>query len=872
MYARLGYVVARYWYAVLAIWLVIAVGAFQLVPLWDEVKHDGDLAYMPVAMPSVRAEKLLAAAFPGRRSKSKIVIVASRDERQLSQDDELAIDRVAAQLQNLAGVSAYQQQADSRAESDPVRAESGDAESTDDVPIWQQRATDAWDEALRLDPEIAFAYNNLAVLAEAIGDTATRDLNRQLAGDYWVESQTPIGVELLPRLESFSRILDVWTRHTQVVGSKLRSRDGRAELIVVRLTDEFMATTNIALLRRIEQVIASVQSRADFPPGLQIDITGSAAVGGDMLRSAEESIRSTEFYSLMLVLGILIYVYRAPLLVAVPLTSIVVSVVVATAVVAVLTQLHQLPGFGWWDFKIFTTTRIFVIVILFGAGTDFCLFLIARYREELQAGRDIEQAVERAVAGVGEALTASALTTIVGFSMMFWADFGKFRNSGPALGLCLLVTLVACLTLAPALLRCLGWAVFFPQRRPTITAGSDRGTLWDRLANRIIRYPAVVFAASMVVLAPLAVLGGSVEVTYDFLRELSPTRPSRRGAERVGQFFPIGETSPIVVLAKVGADTLDSDDGKAAVADLTRALYVDGVRSVRSWAEPTGNQPSGFSLKKAALQSHQLTRSLYLGTSERLNGDVARLEVFVDHDPFSLAAIHVLNRIDNRLQQEARDSSTFWGNAEFAYAGTTAGIRDLRTVTSADNRRIRLLVVLAVFAVLLLMLQRPLVCFYLILSVLLSYFVTMGIAELFFRWSYGDTFRGLDWKVPLFVFVILVAIGQDYNIYLATRVFEEQATHGLFGGLRRAVVRTGGIITSCGVIMAGTFVSMVSGSLRGMVELGFALSVGVLLDTFVVRPILVPAFLALLFRVYGWSFQDNRGSKSCRSTINSRTV
>ncbi len=297
----------------------------------------------------------------------------------------------------------------------------------------------------------------------------------------------------------------------------------------------------------------------------------------------------------------------------------------------------------------------------------------------------------------------------------------------------------------------------------------------------------------------------------------------------------------------------DTKEGEYQIALLTKVLYdIEGVVSVRSITEPLGDKPGYVQpftkrgLAKLAAKAHRLTKARFVAQEEQFKGRVARFDVILQHDPFSREAIDLLDTIYHTLEAVQQDPNSAWHNAEFNYVGTTAGIRDLKAVTENDLIRIQRLVVLSVLMVLLLILRRPLICFYLILSVLLSYFVAIGITELFFQWHYGSSFHGLDWKVPLFLFVILIAIGEDYNIYLTTRVFEEQKRLGLREGLRTAVVQTGGIITSCGIIMAGTFVSMMTGTLRGMFELGFALSLGVLLDTFIVRTILVPSFFAIL--------------------------
>jgi RND superfamily putative drug exporter len=660
-------------------------------------------------------------------------------------------------------------------------------------------------------------------------------------------------------------IEDVWTHDMQVIGEKLKSPDGRAVLIALQMQGEFMAVENIRVLNRVMFVLDEAREAEDYPAGLQLGVTGSAAVGGDMLASAAESIRNTELTTVLVIVAILLAVYRAPMLVIVPLAAITISIVVGTSVLALLTQLNRLPALEWWDFKVFTTTRIFIIVILFGSGTDFCLFLIARYREELLRGVPQREALAAAMAGVGEALVGSAATTIVGLSMMFFADFGKFRDSGPAIAICLAVTLTACLTLAPALLQATRRYVFWPSQLTPDAAlagrsdhpahASGTSSFWAQVSQLVIRRPGLLLVASVVLLMPLAAAGLSVEITYDLLNEMRASRPSVAGSRLLREHFPAGETGPLTVLVHRADTNFRTTEGRDEVAGLTaHFLKLDGVETVRSLTQPFGHPIGGLGsilgggAARVLAANTSRARDTFATPVEELAGSVARFDLILAEEPFSREASERLDAIERNLDQmQTRDAR--WREASFFFTGTTSATRDLERVTTSDQVRIQRLVVLAVLAVLLVLLRQPLVCLYLILSVLFSYYVTLGATELVFEWLYRDSFTGLDWKVPLFLFVILIAVGEDYNIYLMTRVVEEQERHGPIRGLQRAVARTGGIITSCGIIMAATFISMATGTLRGMQELGFALSLGVLLDTLVVRTVLVPAFLTLVDRM-----------------------
>ena len=696
-------------------------------------------------------------------------------------------------------------------------------------------------------------------------------------------------VQFTPGGELDSPVVGLLSHRTEVVGQQLVSKPtnaGQAVLILLQLRNEFMAIDNMRLVREVEESLEGLRVEPGFPKGLQLGMTGSAAIGSDMLFAAEESIRNTEWTTIVLVLLILLAVYRAPGLVFVPLVTIGVSVVVAMGLVAFATQVCTDIGI---DFKIFKTTRIFVIVILFGAGTDYCLFLIARYKEELQRGVSAESAIQKALAKVGDALVASALTTILGIGMMVFCSFGKFRNSGPSIALCLVVALAASMTLAPALLRATGKAVFWPwgiAKRTRDPVSDDRADardgwsltarFWRWIGRQIVVRPGCIFLGSLALLLPLATLGLHTEQTYDLLSELQSDRPSVQGTNLLRRFFPGGEIGPVTVLAFDPKGGLDTDEGlwkriqplaeqlKGFRPSDASADLLSPVSTVRCLTAPLGKrEKKGLfeSIRDTMVRRHDKTRSTYLAQAPEYEGKVTRFDLVFDSDPFSIESIHLLDEVEDYLHALAVDSGSPWSGASFYFVGTTAGIRDLRAVTAGDLILIKRLVPIAVLAVLIVILRRPWICVYLILSVLLGYFVSIGITEAFFYWLYGATYHGLDWKVPMFLFVILIAVGQDYNVYLTTRVFEEQRHHGNEEGVRIALIRTGGIITSCGIIMAGTFASMATGTLRAMHELGFALSLGILLDTFVIRTVVVPAFLVL------WQRGTDRGSKGAGELI-----
>lgn len=885
--------VTRYWPVVIAAWLGVAVLLHNIAPRWDSIAADGDLTFLPDSVPSAVGQRAVAAAFPGALARSQLIFLCATQADELSTGDlALALD-ITRRLHWAAAKNAWEAAVSvaGRGAADSVQAEIArenldEAIAIEELLMRFVQQQESRGEFKRFPDAHRMRGELLTVMGED-PEQAALDLDTaQLIRSQRIPTLAPA----LPRWAN--NIVDVWSWRHGIVGHKLGSSEPRARLIVVQLSSDFTAVGNIETVEGIDRLVDELRAEYSdlLSTDLRFEMSGSAAVGTDMLQAAASGVRKTETVTVLLVLLILSAVYRAPFLVAIPLLSIALSFVVATSLIALLARDPADPGS--WGLGVFTTTRIFIVVLLFGAGTDFCLFFLARNREILQkrlvqSRRHMHRVVAKAWCSVHDALVVSAATTIVGLALMWFSEFEKFQFSGPIIAISLAVTLLVCLSFTPALLSGLGPVAFWPQlRRGTRSSFShaDRTqSYWNALAGMIESRPATALLVTLFVLCLPAGYGVTClhRVTYDLTEELSDSAPSRRGSRLIGQFFPTQESSPVTVLLNRDRP-FDSDAAmRAACTQLAHSLYLPGVESVRSLTDPLGDYPPG---KRMGLFDrdawrrrllNRIARERYISSVTDLELRVARFDVVLEDNPFSLQAGNTLSQLERRLAKEVADPNSAWFGADVVASGITVGITDLRLVTQSDQRRIQILVTIGVWLVLLCLIREWVLSTYLIFTVLLSYFATLGITYATFSLIHGPDYSGLDWKVPLFLFVILVAVGQDYNVYLITRIFEERAAWGLRAGVRRAVAVTGGIITSCGFVMAGTFIAMTSPAvlqwfaaslpegwidtqapvLRGITELGFALALGVLLDTLIVRSVLVPSFVLL------WEAKKERPSR-----------
>ena len=531
---------------------------------------------------------------------------------------------------------------------------------------------------------------------------------------------------------------------------------------------------------RAGDIAKEIRAIGRTSPGMTVHVTGPAGFAADSADAFKGIDGTLLFAALGVVIIALLITYRSPILWLLPVMSAGIGLAAAQGLIYLLTKS---------GLTVNAQSAGILTVLVFGAGTDYALLLIARYREELRRHEDRHEAMALALHRAGPAIVASAGTVILGMLCLLLAETQSTKGLGPVAAIGIAVALLAMISLLPALLVIFGRWIFWPTRPRFGSAEPTANGFWARTGTKIGRHPRRVWIGTALVLGAMSI--GLVSLNANGLTNKESFRghPDSVVGEAVSdKHFPAGAGTPIQVVANA-----------AEAAQVRTALA--RVPGVVDTSDPIAKGPIAYI---TATMTSAPDNSAGFATIDRVR-----------------AAVHAVPRADALV------------------GGGTAINLDVQRAAHHDRDLIIPIVLVVVFVILALLLRAVLAPIVLIATVVLSFGAALGVSGLFFTHVFG--FGGADTGFPLFVFVFLVALGIDYNIFLMSRVREEALKTGTRAGALTALGATGGVITSAGFVLAGTFAVLATLPLVGFAEIGFAVALGVLLDTLVVRSILVTA-------------------------------
>lgn len=577
------------------------------------------------------------------------------------------------------------------------------------------------------------------------------------------------------------------------------SEDGKALLVNLPFKSEIateLLPNNLPVLPETIQTLRDDSAEFAKSVGLISSVTGIGALLGDLFGAFEGIDSSLLLTTLGVVALILIVVYRSPILWILPLFAAVIALSTAGGLVYILTKNDFIDLNG--------QSQGILSVLVLGAATDYALLLISRYREELHHHDSAFDAMKAAYKGVFEPIIASGSTVIAALLVLLLSDLSGNRGLGPVGAIGIAASMLTILTLLPALLLAFGRWVFWPRIPRNDDVNAQLDGMWAKVGATVVKRPRKLWIGTSLVLIVLAGFSTTLNAKGLSTADAFTQRPdSVVGLELLSQHFPGGSGQPTeVVVSEKDADAISKV-----------LLQVPGVASVD------------------VMRTSQTAPGEPLAPVKVVDGKVI-INATLSLNPDSVEARDVIPAIRTVVHQI---------DPQILVGGSTAVAYDTDISANRDNRTIIPIVLVIITIILGLLLRSILSAALLLGTVVLSFFATLGACQLVFENIFG--FKGADTSFPLFAFIFLVALGIDYNIFLMTRVREESAKIGTRAGVIKGLTVTGGVITSAGIVLAATFGVLGILPLVFLAELGFAVAFGVLLDTLIVRTILVPALV-----------------------------
>ena len=606
----------------------------------------------------------------------------------------------------------------------------------------------------------------------------------------------------------------------------------------------------------VVDAVRGAMRAAALPAGLQVHLTGQLATIVDSAGSMTSSQNQTQLLSVLFIVVLLLLSFRALLAPLVTLLPAAFVLALSGPVIAEATKIGV---------QVSTITQLMLIVLVLGAGTDYGVFLVFRVREELRRGLTAHDAVIRSVSRVGESITFSALTVIAALMSLVIAEFAFYQALGPALAIGIALMLLAGLTLLPALLAILGRAVFWPTGASPHRG--DHAGLWDRIGIISTRRPGPTLVAGLVLFVGLgATLLTTGIAGFGFSTGAPAGTDAGDGAALLDTHFPSANAGRSAVLfrfpAPVWSDPSILAKAQAGLAALPEfsglvgplnpngiPLTTDQLVQLHATLGPAGllpPEPPTTAVPAAMYAAYRSTAQLISADGQTIQFSV----LFANGDttsPAALAAVPAMRSdVDRVAGSVGAQASGVYGQVAFA--------ADIARISGSDLERIVPIVAVLIALLLAAVLRSVVAPLYLVLSIVLSYLGALGLVGIVFVHLGGQD--GINFLLPFLMFVFLMALGSDYNILIMSRIREEAHELPLRDAVARAIGRTGSTITTAGVILGGTFavLAVAAGSASGgqIQQIGYGVAAGVLMDTFLVRSLLVPSLVVLLGRFNWW--------------------
>jgi len=600
------------------------------------------------------------------------------------------------------------------------------------------------------------------------------------------------------------------------------SEDGEA-LNTPVFFDEDASTKELqASLDKLEEIInekigRDVTEGELDEEGLHVRFSGPVGIQTDTAALFGNADITLLITTVLLVFILLIILYRSPILAIVPL----IAVGIAYAVISPL--LGFMANNEW--IVIDQQAISIMTVLLFGAGTDYCLFLISRYRDELRHEADKYVALQKAISGHGGAIMMSSMTTVLGLLSLGLAYYASYERFAVPFSLSIFVMGMAALTLLPAILALLGRIAFIPfiprteemieklekKKNKKIRRPKPSHRIGKKIGGIVTEKPWMIIIVSVVILGGLASFVPKMQFTYGLLDSFPDDMESKEGFDLIADHYPPGEIAPVSVIVDTEGEDISLNDS------LKNLPHVESVDDPEEGAE------------NDQLKNWSVTYSISPYDSEAVNGIPDMKETAV-------------KALEDAGVSDAEEN--VW------VGGETATLYDTEEITSRDQAVI-IPILLIIIATLLLIYLRSIVAMtYLLGTVLLSYFSALGLGWIVLH-HFMDVpeIQGL---IPLYAFVFLVVLGEDYNIFLVSSIWKKRKEMPLKQAIQESVGETGSVISSAGLILAGTFSVLAVLPLQVLVHFGTITAIGIMLDTFIVRPLLVPAITIVLGRFSFW--------------------